>query len=61
MVITFELISMYVKYQGMCDEPELIKLTAVTQEDVFADEAIPEPLMQEKAIVPNEPGNPLCI
>ena len=42
------------KIQGMCDEPELIELKAVTQEDVFAVEAIPEPLVQEKAIVPKD-------
>jgi outer membrane protein OmpA-like peptidoglycan-associated protein len=42
------------KIQGLCNEPQTIELMAVTQEDVIADEPIPEPSVQENAIVPKD-------
>jgi OOP family OmpA-OmpF porin len=42
------------KIQGLCDEPEIIELTAVNQEDVIADEPIPEASVQENAIIPKD-------
>ncbi len=42
------------KIQGLCDELQTIELKAVTQEDVIADEPIPEPAVQENAPVPKD-------
>jgi OOP family OmpA-OmpF porin len=42
------------KIQGLCDEPEIIELRAVIQEDVIAHEPIPEPSVQENVIIPKD-------
>lgn len=42
------------KIQGLCDEPQIIEIRAVTPEDAIAGEATPAPSVQENAIIPKD-------
>ena len=40
--------------QGLCDEPAIIELSAVTQEDTIAKDPMPEPTVQLNVIIPKD-------
>ncbi|MFO7670396.1 MAG: OmpA family protein [Bacteroidales bacterium] len=42
------------KIQGLCGEPKIIELRAVTQEDATTDEPIPVQIVQENTIIPKD-------